>query len=148
MGAEPPGTPRNPRGTPLNHTRNPRGTPRGTPLWNPTRPTPLGACGAPYCLSWHLSGTGSRYPALCMPLPDKLRDLLVGLGPHPRASRRIAVEKAQSTQRRIHVLRHRRAAEALRVHDLLDSRNGHQEMVNIIVQHCIVLLRTCSATIQ
>ena len=35
MGAEPPGTPRNPRGTPLNPTRNPRGTPAEPPR-NPT----------------------------------------------------------------------------------------------------------------
>ena len=55
---EPPGTPRNP----LNPTRNPAEpprNPRGTPFWNPTRPTPLGACGAPCCLR-RVGGGGWR----------------------------------------------------------------------------------------
>ena len=117
------GTTRNHRGTTLNRPRNHRGTtpePPRNPSGSPRREEPLncrpdGAC---------------RHARP----PDELRDLLVRLRPHARTRRRISVEKAESTQRCIHVLRHRRAAEGLRTKDLFGFRSGYQEMVRIIVQ--------------
>ena len=131
------------RGTTRNHPEPPRNHPKsaaepprnhpGTtaePIRNPARPNPIGTCGASICLNWHWLVTGSRHARP----PDELRNLLVRLRPHARTRRRISVEKAESTQRCIHVLRHRRAAEGLRTKDLFGFRSGYQEMVRIIVQ--------------